>query len=60
MATTLKINFKDLRSITVKESIPEMMNLLLSKEQYIMVTKVSHDNTETSIIIKRTSVNLAK
>lgn len=60
MATTLKTNLKDLRSITVKESIPEMMNLLLSKEQYIMVTKVSHDSTEASIIIKRTSVNLAK
>ncbi len=58
--TTIKTTIKGNESIFVKESVTTIFNELLSKNAFILLTSVSHTNSESLIVIKKSSIKMVK
>jgi len=60
MKTAVKTTIKGFENLQVKESVESIYEQLSDKHPFIKLTLLSHDNKETSVGIKKTSIKLFK
>jgi len=60
MKTIIKTTIKGNDNLTVKESVSAIFEMLQSKNGFMLLTSVSHDNKESEIIIKKSSIKMIK
>lgn len=60
MKTAVKTTIKGYENLQVKESVQHIYDELQSKHAFMLLTLLSHDNRETPIGIKKTSIKLFK
>lgn len=60
MKTSVKTTIKASENLTVKESVKHIYDSLSDKHAFILLTLLSHDNKETQIGIKKTSIKMFK
>jgi len=60
MKTIIKTTIKGNENLTVKESVTGIFEMLQSKNGFMLLTSVSHDNKESKIIIKKSSIKMIK
>jgi len=60
MKTIIKTTIKGNENLTVKESVSAIFEMLQSKNGFMLLTSVSHDNKESEIIIKKSSIKMIK
>ena len=60
MKTIIKTTIKGNENLYVKESVSAIFEMLQSKNGFMLLTSVSHDNKESKIIIKKSSIKMIK
>jgi len=60
MKTTVKTSIKNSENMYVKESVNEIFEELSNKKSFILLTSLSHDNKESQVIIKKSSIKMVK
>lgn len=60
MKTTVKTTIKGSENLYVKESVDKIYDALADKHAFIKLTLVSHDNKETKVGIKKTTIKMFK
>jgi len=58
MKTAVKTTIKGNENLTVKESVQFIFEELSTKHSFILLTIISHDNKETRVWIKKTSIKM--
>lgn len=60
MKTIVKTSIKANENLQVKENVSEIFESLSDKKSFILLTQVSHDNRESKVIIKKSSIKMVK
>lgn len=60
MKTIIKTTIKGSENLFVKESVTSIFEELTKKNSFILLTAISHDNKESQIIIKKSSIKMIK
>lgn len=60
MKTIIKTTIKGSENLFVKESVTSIFEELTKKNSFILLTSISHDNKESQIIIKKSSIKMIK
>jgi len=60
MKTTVKTTIKGNENLLVKETVDYIFTKLIEKTSFILLTSVSHNNMESKVIIKKSSIKMIK